>query len=188
MLFQDAQETTGWPEEMSIRVSDGSHLLDLLWLRHRAIGNAEPSLPPAELAGEPSASADPVLVGTWERTWKQSLDHLRRVQEADPRSMSERSDLWAVPPSTATLIDAFDLDVSQGVSLWRESLSSAPGAEMAVVDSVRRAWEAGLRVVIELPLDGSYFRRLSDATLVVSAVTRRDSAEYSKTLNTFVSN
>lgn len=186
MRFQDVRETTEWPEEMAIRLTDGSPLLDLLWVRHRAIGNAEPSLPAAALAGEPCASADAVLVGTWERTWKLSLEHLRRVQEPDPRSMSQRSDLWT-PPSLDVLTDALDLDVRQGVSAWRETLNAAPGAEMAAVDSVRRAWEAGLRVVIELPLAGPYSRRLSTATLVTSTATRRDSAEYTRALNAFAS-
>jgi hypothetical protein len=169
---------------MVIRVSDGSNLLDLLWLRHHAIGNAEPALPPAALPGEPLSSADPVLVGTWERMWKQTLDHVRLVQEADPRLISERSDLWTLPNSSA-LTDGLDRDVSTGVSLWRERLSAAPSAEMAVTESVRRAWERGLRVVVELPLGAPYATKLSTASLVVSAPTRRDSVRYSEALRRF---
>ncbi len=184
MFFEDEQEAAEWPRDMAIRVSDGSSLLPLLWLRHHAIGNAEPSLPPAALPGEPVSSADAVLVGRWEQLWKRALDHVRLVQELDPRSMSERSDLWSMP-SISALTDAVDLEVNTGVSLWRASLNAAPGAERAVTDSLRLAWERGLRVVLELPLSAPFEARLSGASLVVSAVTRRDRGRYSDALKRF---
>ena len=169
---------------MAIRVSDGATLRELLWLRHRALGNAEPSLPPADLPGDPIPSADNVAVGTWELLWKRSLDHLRRVQEADAMTIAEHPELWAVPEVSA-LSGRLGLDAATGAHEWRESLHANPNAERRVVDGTRRAWEAGLRTVIELPLRGAYARPLTRTTLLVSAATRRNDASYLEVLDAF---
>lgn len=186
MFFEDSYETPGWPRDMAIRVSTGSSLLELLWLRHHALGNAEPALPPADLPGEPSPSQDPALVGRWESLWKTALDHERRVQELDAQSIPQHPELWS-PPSTRELTDALDLalDSGEGVRRWQESLTVDPDAERTVTDSTRHAWEAGLRVVLELPLRGSYHTKLTSATMLVSTATRRDPVAYAEALEGF---
>lgn len=186
MRFQEPHESGEWPPGMAIRVSDGSNLLELLWLRHLALGNAEPSLPAADLPGAPVLSRDVRLVGTWEKLWKDALEHSRQVQSADPRSMSERSDLWS-PPDIGSLTNALGIDAADGVRAWRERLTFH-GAESDAISSVRVAWEAVLRVVIEVPLVAPYARRLSGETLLVSAATRRSAIDYAQTLSSFAHN
>lgn len=186
MQFEGENNVHEWQNDMSIRVSDGANLLDLLWLRHMAAGNAEPSLPPAALPGEPVSSDDHRLVGSWEKLWKESLEHVRRVHELDPPAVAGHPELWAAPDIGA-FTDEFGLDAGEGVLSWREVLEFE-NAEMTVVEDVRAAWRRGLRTVIELPLAAGYWRKLSAATLVVSAVTRRDGAGYSEALRSFVRN
>lgn len=183
MRFEDGNDAVEWPNDMTIRVSDGANLLDLLWLRHMAVGNAEPSLPAAALPGEPVPSDDHRLVGTWEKLWKKSLEHARRLQEVDPLAMMENPDLWAAP-DIEPFADELGLDAGEGVRAWREALAFH-SAERAIAGDVRVAWQSGLRVVIELPLAARYWRKLSPATLLVSTVTRRDEAGYSEVLRSF---
>jgi hypothetical protein len=184
--FEDGDDVHEWPNDMTIRVSDGANLIDLLWLRHMAVGNAEPSLPPAAIPGEPVSSDDHRLVGIWEKLWKESLEHSRRIQELAPRAVAEHPELWAAPDIGA-FADELGLDVGEGVRAWRDVLDFH-NAERAVVEDVRVAWQRGLRTVIELPLAAGYWRRLSAATLVVSTVTRRNQAGYSEALRSFVRN
>lgn len=184
MFFDDAYDIPAWPRGMSIRVSDGANLHELLWLRHRALGNAEPALPYADLPGDPTQSEDAVLVGTWEKLWKDSLTHLVSVQEADPATIPEQPTLWTAP-SADGLSTALGLDASDGVRTWRRSLRFDPDAERAAGESTQRAWQAGLRVVIEIPLRDHYSARLSDATLLVSSVTRGNPPEYVEVLRSF---
>jgi len=184
--FEEGNDVHEWPNDMTIRVSDGANLLDLLWLRHMAVGNAEPSLPPAALPGEPVSSDDHRLVGTWEKLWKESLEHSRSLHELDPLAVAEHRELWAAP-DIGSFADALGLDAGEGVRSWRE----APvfhNAERMAVEDVRVAWRRGLRTVIELPLAAGYWRKLSPATFVVSTVTRRDAAGYSEALRSFVRN
>lgn len=181
MFFDDAYDIPAWPREMSIRVSDGATLLELLWLRHRALGNAEPALPCADLPGEPTPSADVVLVGTWEKLWKDSLTHLRRVHEADPATIPEQPTLWTAPRADG-LSTALGLDAGDGARTWRQFLHFDPNAERAAGESTQRALQAGLRVVIEIPLRDHYTARLSNATLLVSSVTRGNLPEYREAL------
>lgn len=177
MFFEDRYEAPGWPRDMIIRVSTGSNLLELLWLRHHALANTEPALPQADLPGEPVPSTDAVLLGIWERLWKESLDHARVVHETDSTSIADHAELWT-PPRSAVLVDALGLDPAEGVRDWEATRPLYPDAERAVVDEVRRAWLAGLRVVIEIPLQAHYFRALSPSTVLVSARTRRDRTSY----------
>ncbi len=183
MRFENGNDAHEWPNDMTIRVSDGANLLDLLWLRHMAAGNAEPSLPPAALPGEPVSSDDHRLVGTWEKLWKECLEHSRHVHELDPLAVAEHPELWAAPDIGA-FADELGLDAGEGVRSWRGT-PDFYNAERAVVEDVRVAWQRGLRTVIELPLAGGYWRKLSAATLVVSSVTRRDVAGYSEALRSF---
>lgn len=183
MFFEGAQEVDGWPREMLIRVSDGSNLLELLWLRHHAVANAEPSLPAAALVGDPVASDDHRLVGLWEASWKRALEHSRRVQEVDPLAIPESSDLWSAP-DIAPLAAELGADARSGAGSWRESLAFHD-AERAVTVSTRGAWERGLRVVLELPLVGPYARELSRQTFLVSSATRRDDVAYAAALDSF---
>jgi hypothetical protein len=175
----DAQ--IGWPEDMAIKVVGGeTHLMELLWIRHHAVANALPELPQADLPPvEGSAPASDDLVRRWVAAWKYSLNHTAEVQLADPRTMMERSDLWEAPRPTK-LAEETGVDLS-GVSSWRESLSH-DGAERSVVDALRGAWEAGLKVIVELPLAGPYAKALSPEVLVVSSATRHDIDAYAQVL------
>lgn len=183
MFFEGAHEVDGWPREMLIRVSDGSNLLELLWLRHHTVANADPSLPPAALPGDPVPSDDHRLVGLWEVAWKQALEHSRQLQEADPLTMPERSDLW-LAPDIEPLAAELGVDARSGAGSWRRSLTFHD-AERAVVGSTRGAWERGLRAVLDVPLAGPYARQLSPQTLLVSSATRRDETGYAAALDSF---
>lgn len=183
MLFEGAHEVDGWPREMLIRVSDGSYLLELLWLRHHAVANADPSLPAAALPGDPVPSDDHRLVGLWEVAWKQALEHSRRVQEVDPLAIPESSDLWSAP-EIEPLAAELGVDARSGAGSWRQSLTFHD-AERAVTGSTRGAWERGLRVVLEIPLAGRYARELSRQTFLVSSATRRDDVAYAAALDSF---
>lgn len=183
MFFEGAHEANGWPREMLIRVSDGSNLLELLWLRHHAVANAEPSLPAAALNGDPVASHDHRLVGLWEASWKQAVEHSRRVQEVDPRAIPESPDLWSAP-DIEPLAAELEVDARSGAGSWRQSLAFHD-AERAVTGSTRGAWERGLRVVLEVPLVGPYARELSRQTFLVSSATRRDVVSYAEALDSF---
>jgi hypothetical protein len=183
MQFESPHENEAWPDDMSIRVSDGSNLLELLWLRHQAVANAEPSLPAAALPGDPIKSPDNRLVGLWEKSWKDALEHSRRLQETDPLAIPDHTDLWT-PPDIAPFAAELGLDASDTDASWRRTLTFHDAERLAVA-SLRGAWERGLRVVLEVPLGGPYARELSTATLLISSVTRRDVVGYSEALDSF---
>ncbi len=184
-MFYADNDAFGWPRDMVVRVaSNCTSLLELLWLRHNALGNAEPTLPPAELPGEAVRSNEPSLIAAWEGQWWDALDHARRVHEADPASIKARPDLWRAPRATA-LAEAVGIRTAEPVGRWRDTLHDNIAAEYAVAEDLRKAWEAGLRVIIDVPLQGHYSDKVADSTILVSSVARSDPFGYARALVRF---
>ena len=180
-MHGDSDPLAEWPAGMLIRVtSHPPSLLELLWLRHHAVQNAAPALPSADLPEvEPSIESQEVC-DRWTSAWGVALEYVRVTQQVDPVALHERRHLWEVPRATK-LAEELGVSLDEAVP-WRQSLDSSEDGELHVVPALRSAWERGLAVVIELPLKGDYFNRISPDTLVVSSRTRANPSAYATAL------
>lgn len=186
MQFVGYNESMGWPAEMQVRVAAHPEpLLELLWLQHQAVGGAGPDLPTADLPGEPVLEGDPFLVSAWQAFWDRAIEHTREVHELDPRLVSTRPDLWAAPHA-AELADRVGMSTREPLARWRQGLHNNVGAEFAASQDLRRAWEAGLRVVIDIPVRGEFSVKVVDSTLLVSTGSRSNTFAYGRALTRFV--
>ncbi|GIT81480.1 hypothetical protein LLS1_31490 [Leifsonia sp. LS1] len=186
MKFAGYNESMGWPADMQIRVAASPDaLLELLWLRHYGVGQAEPGLPAADLPDDPVRTEDEFLVTAWEAFWDRALEHLRMVHELDPGAVSSRPDLWEVPRATE-LAERLRLEPGEPVRSWAKRLHANPSAEFAAGEALRSAWESGLRVVIDVPMRGEFAAKVGESTMLVSAASRANPFSYGRALIGYV--
>ena len=53
------------------------------------------------------------------------------------------------------------------------------------LDALIRAWRAGLTIVVTIPCQGEFSRKITDNALLMTDTTRADSSTYQRALNSF---
>lgn len=192
----DASAVDGWPSDMVIRFADSpKSLVDLLWLRHHFVEGAGSELPAADLpsradvpgrADMPSLGrcrpvAVPGLVQRWEAEWRLALAQLLEIQQTDPTTMANRSDLWD-SSGIDSLAEELGTSLAAAAVWRRDGIDSPRELDAAVIPALRQAWERGLSDVVELPLRGPFAESISSTTLIVSVATRADPERFGAAL------
>ncbi|MEN2736298.1 hypothetical protein ABCS02_00780 [Microbacterium sp. X-17] len=178
MRYADNNEALGWPAEMELKVvAHPETLLELLWIRHHAIGGACPELPPAELPGDAvRAEEDTFRASGWATHWHRAV--ARACGQPDLADSDTQSFVTEVAHQHC-------IEIRGPVDDWARGLVNNIGAEVALAPDVKKAWERGLRCVIDVPLRGEFAERIGDGTLLVSTATRSNPSAYWRALAKF---
>jgi hypothetical protein len=196
-----------WPHDMTISVEDAPHvLLELLWIREayglRPAGADLPDLlldtPERESAGDVEGWSS-----AWTEIWDAALRHA-----GTPREPEWWDDLAATadasPERAAALTrligptwdERFGREaLTERFSAWREraaaaqveamprSLAETP--ERRSLDALVPAWEAGLSIVVTIPVRGGRVQVVGPHALLIPASVRDDPAAYAPALRRF---
>ena len=195
-------DTTGqnpeWPAEMRFFVSIRSPLLlELLYVRAAFAVPSTTNLPPAQLpvAKQAMASGLVELAQEWDDQWQHAVAwELGAVdRESSIHAFLERPDRAAIAallPTRWTDTDNahFDRDLfndwQAGLAIWNPpSFEDLP--EQRSSSELRAAWERGLRIVIPLPVQGSFGHQVGTNGVVLSEASYNSPPEFSAILNTF---
>lgn len=178
MRYAD-NEALGWPAEMDLKiVAYPATLLELLWIRHHAIGDACPELPPADLPDDPVAADDALLASEWAALWHRAVALASEQHDLAETDVDSQSFM-------AEMAERHGLELRGPVDQWVRGLVDNIGAEVALSQDVKKAWERELQRVVVVPLRGEFSERIGDCTLLVSTETRSDPSAYWRALAKF---
>ncbi|MBB6406054.1 hypothetical protein [Arthrobacter sp. AZCC_0090] len=189
-----------WPHDMVISVEDRSlPLNELLFIRHAWDLAPDADIPALSPRPAPGASRTPgsASVAEWEERWQTAWKRAWDWYEMRERTAENRPTPEVIrqvtrpaqplhpfiPPLWSSEYGRDGVDQA-AFHAWHNSLVPAvpPTAERDSLQALIPAWESGLEEIIVLPYAGFYAKRISRRQLVVSAVTRRNPASYSRAL------
>ncbi|MCU1414697.1 MAG: hypothetical protein JWN80_2037 [Microbacteriaceae bacterium] len=199
-----------WPHDMVIAVDDfPDTLMRLLWIREAwGLEWAEADVPPL-LSDSPApveAPRHPAWESwheEWPNIWQACLahngspprpDHLERLRQSENGSEERLALLnalagpsWADWFGTDAFTDSYE-DWRRGVdrlALEQRRLLRSRSPERSSLDALVPAWRAGLSVIVVIPCQGSYSRKIAPSGLLVTASARADPGLYSAALRAF---
>ena len=201
-----------WPHDMTITVADRpAQLLELLWLREAYGLHPEGADLPPLLVQTPESAATAVGDQTraaWESAWpriwrdvvahagsevdRRLFEHIRETADGSPERASALREI--VGPSWG---DEFGRDALQDPSHddWQRQIRDAFDAsrrdllvnspERRDLDALIPAWRAGLTKIVTIPCRGVCAQKVGSNALLVTDLTRADSASYQRALRSF---
>ena len=175
-----------WPADMVLTIEcHERHLLELLFVRYAWSLNVTGVNVPSVLSPVPRVGSHRIIASepgleSWETVWASMWNEAETwCAQFDIGQDASRLDTWRERNGRAN----FDDDAYHE---WRGELGTEElttplnrTPERLSIEAAVRGWENGLRSVMVVPIAGNYSLRLSEATLLVSAETRKNRENYS---------